>query len=520
MPRLVPRGWLFLAAAALATAFAACARETATAPARNFGTRLATVDPGSSFPDYGAVKVCNYYSTAGVPGAGTYQVIVDGVALPSFTLTDNGQCVVVWQTSGDGSVTIKVTQTGPNCTLNLAVRHLVDNGNPDIVFEGATNTYTATVNTANGLSSDGYSLWFQNDGSGGCQPPPEVCTDQNATNYGGPLPCVYPNPPCPEGSFTFNFLANGDLFIKYDQFPAPNDNSYGINAVGWPNGHKFSDLVGSDHAGFQLVDGNGTVRLSFNVDYLSANTSAPSGYASLGVTGGDGKMLVGTADGISATTSLANNLNNINIPGLFNASHVQQFGSVNVLINSPPTDAAHTTYVISDPALAGWDFHDTYFVTISAAKLASLGFNAATWQVVPNPDQLHNSPAKACPSTGETLSITKYEVKDKQVKITILNSGSTDVILNALTLTWPSATNGSLTQVKLDADVVYNGPAIADGSANLTTAQLVTDQNKRKLNHGSSDVYTLVFGNNADPNLSHYTGSVTFGSTTLTVLPH
>ena len=109
------------------------------------------------------------------------------------------------------------------------------------------------------------------------------------------------NTPCPAGSFTFTTDAGG-LHIRYDQFPAPNDNSYGVNAVGWPNGHKVQrPFVGSDHAGFQLKDPNGVVQLSFNVDYISADASAPSGYKSLGVTGGDGKMLIGTSDGITAT---------------------------------------------------------------------------------------------------------------------------------------------------------------------------------------------------------------------------
>lgn len=324
--------------------------------------------------------------------------------------------------------------------------------------------------------------------------------------------------PCPAGSFSFTYDAAG-LHIKYDQFPAPNDNSYGINAVGWgSHGHKFSDLVGSDHAGIQLRDGNGVVKLSFNVDYLTANAAAPSGYASLGVSGGDGKMLVGTADGITATTSLANNLNNINIPGLFDASHTQQFGSVNVLINSPPTDAAHTTYVISDPTLAGWDFHDTYYVDISPAKLASIGFDPATWKVEPNLDQLHNSPAKACPAGPGSIATTKYEVKDKQVKITIGNTGGSAVFLESLTLDWP-AVNGKLMQIKLDGDVEYN-VATASGPISLTTAQLPTDPNKRKIDKNSSDVYTLVFEKNADANLGNYSGTVTFSGTTLTVLPH
>ena len=61
---------------------------------------------------------------------------------------------------------------------------------------------------------------------------------------------------------------------------------------------------------------------------------------------------------------------------------------------------------------------------------------------------------------------------------------------------------------------------VSGGTANLTTAQLVTDKNKRKINKGSSDVLTFIFEHNADPDLSHYTASVTFASgIVLTVLP-
>jgi hypothetical protein len=351
-----------------------------------------------------------------------------------------------------------------------------------------------------------------NPGQDGCENPTGLA-------FAGSVSWTPGNTPCPAGSFTFTTDASG-LHIRYDQFPAPNDNSYGVNAVGWPNGHKFNDLVGSDHAGFQLKDANGVVQLSFNVDYISADASAPSGYKSLGVTGGDGKMLIGTSDGITATSSLANNLNNINIPGLFSAAHVQQKGSVNLLVDSPPTDAGHTTYAISDPALTGWDFHDTYYVDISPAKLAAIGFNAATWTVEPNLAQLHNSPAKPCPPGPASITATTYEVKDKQVKITISNTGSANVFLEALTLdSWPAA-NGNLVQIKLDGDVVYN-VATAAGPISLTTAQLPSDPNHRKIDHNSRDVYTLIFQNNADANLTHYgTGTVTFSGTTLTVLPH
>src|SRR5439155_18885136 len=142
------------------------------------------------------------------------------------------------------------------------------------------------------------------------------------------------------------------------------DNSYGVNAVGWPNGHKFSNLTGSDHAGFLLRDPNGAVRLSFNIDYLSSTTvtaTAPSGYMSLGPFGGDGRVLVGTLTPADITwdTSLARNLNTLGYCAAGNCTT----GGVNLLLDSPPTNATHTNYVISNPSLLRWDFHDTYFVT-------------------------------------------------------------------------------------------------------------------------------------------------------------
>ena len=223
-----------------------------------------------------------------------------------------------------------------------------------------------------------------------------------------------------------------------------------------------------------------------------------------------------------ATTSLANNLNNVNIPGLFNAAHVQQFGSVNVLVDSPPTDAAHTTYNISDPTLAGWDFHDTYYVTISAAKLASLGFDAATWDVEPNLDQLHNSPAKPCPTSGGgsgSVNATKGDVKDKQVKLTLLNTGTSDVFLTDLVLNWPTSPNGKLIQVKVGSAVIYDKPDIAGGSAHLTTAQFAGDQNKRKIPKGKSVVLAFVFEKKVDTNLAHYASTIQVGTTSLVILP-
>src|SRR4029079_15299313 len=49
-------------------------------------------------------------------------------------------------------------------------------------------------------------------------------TDTDPSSY-----CNTRELPCPAGSFTFSLDAGGNLNIVYDQFPAPNDNSYGAN---------------------------------------------------------------------------------------------------------------------------------------------------------------------------------------------------------------------------------------------------------------------------------------------------
>ncbi len=186
---------LLCTAFAVATVVAACARDNPTSPQLAVpGGFRATINPSSPFPDFGAVKVCNFFFVTGQSGAGTYQVTVNGVPGAPISLPNDGQCAVVWQSSGDGVATINVTQISSNCTLHLAVRRLDASGEPILIVNDGTgtNTYSATVTTTNGVSDTGFALWFQNGTGGSNPPPPHVCEDQNATNCGGPLPCIYP----------------------------------------------------------------------------------------------------------------------------------------------------------------------------------------------------------------------------------------------------------------------------------------------------------------------------------------
>ena len=89
------------------------------------------------------------------------------------------------------------------------------------------------------------------------------------------------------------------------------DNTYGANVIGWPSGHTFDNLVGSDHAQFLGYDANGVLKLDIKQDYITAASGTPSGYDSLGVTGGEGRVNLGSAANILQwATSEDYNLNN------------------------------------------------------------------------------------------------------------------------------------------------------------------------------------------------------------------
>jgi hypothetical protein len=159
------------------------------------------------------------------------------------------------------------------------------------------------------------------------------------------------------------------------------DLSYGANSIGWANskkgGHKFGDLRGSDHTEVALLDSAGAVRLQAKIDLISDSQDAPSEYASLGVVGGDGKMIEGTDDHVLAHgSSLDDNLNH--------------FGYV-LLEDSPETDANYTP----NASFPDWNFFVEYRLTVSAEAFGAAGFGGARMEMV------HASPSKFSSNTVE-----------------------------------------------------------------------------------------------------------------------
>jgi hypothetical protein len=153
------------------------------------------------------------------------------------------------------------------------------------------------------------------------------------------------------------------------------DNTYGISAIGWPSGHTFSQLVGSDNLQMALYDANNVKKMEFKLDYITASSGVSSGYKCLGVTGGEGMMILGNASSvISATTSIDKNLNT--------------FGYA-LTTNSPSTNSSYTP----NASYPNWIYDVWYEVTVDLAPFGSAGFGR------PLITSVHASPSKTGSNT-------------------------------------------------------------------------------------------------------------------------
>lgn len=188
------------------------------------------------------------------------------------------------------------------------------------------------------------------------------------------------------------------IHLRLTLNPSFVDNSFGATAVGWPqpgstlirdNGkekkakeRKFKDLVGSDHAEIQLFNSAGEVVTHFKLDYISEAEDVVSGFASLGVGGGDGdgEVIVGEPEWfLGAVTSLDRNLN--------------ACGQSEFVVDSPQANA---NYLPSDSNV-NWDYRVSYEVWVASEAFGSAGFGRASI------DSVHASPSK----TGDNTEVVE-----------------------------------------------------------------------------------------------------------------
>lgn len=252
------------------------------------------------------------------------------------------------------------------------------------------------------------------------------------------------------------------------------DNTYGTNAIGWPNGHKFSDLTGSDKLEFQLYDAGGTKVLDFYQDYISATTDKvtyPSGYASLGPFGGDGSWVSGTkSDVVSWDSSLSQNLNN-------NGLSYQTLTT-----NSPATDSNYTP----NPTYPNWIYEVQYTVTVKGsafpngfghvdipfihASPSKLGTNTVTVTEVPCGNSAPDSSESSASYTVQTQTNVCVDPVIKNVQYVGIQ-GPTKTMTTYITI--QDATDGlaSVTTFNLSNVGSWSTYDLADGQQAVDISQ-------------------------------------------------
>jgi hypothetical protein len=284
-------------------------------------------------------------------------------------------------------------------------------------------------------------------------------------------------------------LGNGDIQVTYLQAFGINDNTYGTGAIGWPKGHKFTDLTGSDKLEFRFFDKAGNVVLDFYQDYLTASTSFASGYGSLCATGGDGSMVSGSAASIvGCSTSLADNLNaTANVPN-----------KAALIVNSP----APTGTVSGIPTRANWNYVNSYTAVVKASTFtAGGGFGS-----VAVPDQ-HNSPNKLAGPKGMTTRPTNSTVVNTATAAAgTLTATATATVSIVVPPTAPVAVGDSY-KAKKNTKLTVAAPGVlandTDANGDPLTAVLVSNVSAGTLVLSSNGSFTYMPASN-------FTGKVTF----------
>lgn len=175
------------------------------------------------------------------------------------------------------------------------------------------------------------------------------------------------------------------VHIRLTLNPAFVDNTYGAGSIGWPvrRGHTWRDLYKSDHAEIVMTDEGGAKILQFKIDYISEDASLPTGFGTLGISGGDGSISLGDAAWVLDTsTSIHENIN--------------ERGYGTYLVDSPLTDAKYTP----NPEAPNWDYRVVYEAWVDVHAFGARGFGGATIEYV------HASPAKG---GSDTIIVTPGE---------------------------------------------------------------------------------------------------------------
>jgi hypothetical protein len=292
------------------------------------GTKIA--GPGilantlTAMPGYGAWTYIGVTAAAGnvligdlafTSPATTCTIVVAPAPVPKVSISKKANATKV-NPFQKVTYTYTVTNTGTVPLANVVVKD--DNATPNYTGDdftvgtvaslapGASTTFTATlippvteVGAPQGWNGWGNDSW-DNGGWGG--------------GWGG-------SNSSPAGTLICTTLPNGNVQVTFRQDLGQTDNTYGRGSSSNWSGQwrNFSDMVGGQAAEFRFLDGNGNTVLDVATDYISKSSRFPSGYGTLGVSGGNGAVIKGDGSHVvSCDTTLSHNLNQS--PGFYNCT--------------------------------------------------------------------------------------------------------------------------------------------------------------------------------------------------------
>ena len=285
----------------------------------------------AAFPtadDFGSVLITNIHASPSKIGVNS-PCVQPCAPLLAVTTVNNGPCA----TTCEGTASVTASHGKPPYTYLWTGGVIKPGQEDDTNLTGlCAGTYSVTVTDASGATTNAQAVLV--DPATTC--PPEICYESCTGN--------------PAVGATQTVTDNGSTVTIRTTFARTfADNSYGIYANGWPSGHTFGNLTGSDKLQLALYDKCNVKRMDFAIDYISASTSVSSGYKSLGVAGGDGSITVGSAsDIVSWNTSMDYNFNVLN--------HA-------FTVNSPQTSPVQS-YNVVNPTEADWVYDVWYEVTV------------------------------------------------------------------------------------------------------------------------------------------------------------
>ena len=107
------------------------------------------------------------------------------------------------------------------------------------------------------------------------------------------------------------------------------------------------------------------------------------------------------------------------------------------------------------------------------------------------------------------------EIKGKEFKFDIDNTGGTDVTIVRITTLWPTGVNGVLTEIKRGKSKIYDTDTPVSPAA-ITT--WIDTESKRLIKNGEKKEFKLKFKNDADTNLGNYSVEIEFDTGTIVTI--